>query len=67
MPLWFAGPACSAYCAERRVRVDGALGGPWQPTSGILPGCALAVYVLRPLLIPWGLAVQRVDSEVTRR
>eukprot|EP00974_Lingulodinium_polyedra_P012019 1160161-Lingulodinium_polyedra.AAC.1 len=65
-PSWVAGPVCSAYGAARRLRVDGALGDPWRPTSGILPGCALAAYALRLLLAPWEAAVLGA-SDVTRR
>eukprot|EP00974_Lingulodinium_polyedra_P071327 6901958-Lingulodinium_polyedra.AAC.1 len=57
----------SAYRAPRRLRVDGALGEAWQPTSGILPGCAMAVFVLRLLLIPWERAVARADYAMARR
>eukprot|EP00974_Lingulodinium_polyedra_P015649 1516218-Lingulodinium_polyedra.AAC.1 len=66
VPSWVAGPACSAHGAARRLRVDGAFGNPWRPASGILPGCALAVYVLRLLLAPWETAVQDA-SDVARR
>eukprot|EP00974_Lingulodinium_polyedra_P096871 9388785-Lingulodinium_polyedra.AAC.1 len=55
-------PACSAHAAPRRLRVDGALGGPWEPTSGILPGRALAVFVLRVLLAPWERAVDAAPN-----
>eukprot|EP00974_Lingulodinium_polyedra_P074114 7181681-Lingulodinium_polyedra.AAC.1 len=66
VPGWPLGPVCSAYEAPRRLRVDGALGGEWRPTSGILPGCALAVFVLRALLVPWERAVEAA-ADVSRR
>eukprot|EP00974_Lingulodinium_polyedra_P124836 11192174-Lingulodinium_polyedra.AAC.1 len=52
--------------APRRLRVDGALGAAWMPSCGILPGCALAAFVRRVLLVPWGRAVQSA-SDATRR
>eukprot|EP00974_Lingulodinium_polyedra_P034778 3341963-Lingulodinium_polyedra.AAC.1 len=67
VPNWIAGPVSSAYLAARRVRVDGALGEPWQPTSGILPGCAMAVFVLRLMLVPWEREVGRADDSIARR
>eukprot|EP00974_Lingulodinium_polyedra_P102971 9967760-Lingulodinium_polyedra.AAC.1 len=66
VPRWLVGCVCSAYEAPRRIRVDGALGECWIPTSGILPGCALAVFVLRVLLVPWERAVE-AESDVARR
>eukprot|EP00974_Lingulodinium_polyedra_P128120 11204785-Lingulodinium_polyedra.AAC.1 len=66
VPEWLRGPVCSAYAAPRRIRVDGALGDPWQPTNGILPGRALAVFVLRVMLAPWERAVDAA-STVSRR
>ena len=36
---WLVAPLLSAYSAPRRLRVDGALGETWLPSSGILPGC----------------------------
>eukprot|EP00974_Lingulodinium_polyedra_P100417 9727064-Lingulodinium_polyedra.AAC.1 len=42
VPGWVAGPVMAAYSAERRLRVDQALGAAWRPTRGILPGRALA-------------------------
>eukprot|EP00974_Lingulodinium_polyedra_P000572 55060-Lingulodinium_polyedra.AAC.1 len=56
VPSWVAGPVMAAYGAERRLRVDQALGAAWSPTRGILPGCALAVFVLRLMLEPWDAA-----------
>eukprot|EP00974_Lingulodinium_polyedra_P080794 7827469-Lingulodinium_polyedra.AAC.1 len=47
VPRWIAGPVSSVYSSPRRLRVEGALGGAGRPASGILPGCALAVFVLR--------------------
>eukprot|EP00974_Lingulodinium_polyedra_P104583 10123975-Lingulodinium_polyedra.AAC.1 len=67
VPGWVAGPIMAAYGAERRLRVDQAVGDAWSPTRGILPGCALAVFVLRLLLEPWDAAVDRRDSDVSRR
>ncbi len=39
-------PALQAYRAPRRLRVREARGASWLPTSGLLPGCALAVFLL---------------------
>ncbi len=38
--------AWQAYGADRRLRVRGLLGEAWPPTAGILPGCAVAVFLL---------------------
>eukprot|EP00974_Lingulodinium_polyedra_P051547 4959818-Lingulodinium_polyedra.AAC.1 len=67
VPDWVAGPVMAAYTADKRLRVDQTIGAPWKPTCGILPGRALAVFVLRLLLEPWDDAVERQDSEVSRR
>eukprot|EP00974_Lingulodinium_polyedra_P070985 6870634-Lingulodinium_polyedra.AAC.1 len=42
VPDWVVGPVMAAYTADRRLGVDQAIGAPWKPTCGILPGCALA-------------------------
>eukprot|EP00974_Lingulodinium_polyedra_P129554 11210463-Lingulodinium_polyedra.AAC.1 len=57
----------AAYRADRRSRAEGALGGPRRPTSGILPGRALAVFLLRILLVPRGRAMESEDNTVKRR
>ena len=67
VPAWLSGPLLAAYQAPRRVRVDGALGQPWVPTSGILPGCALAVFVLSVLVRPWYQRTGRVHDGLRRR
>ena len=67
VPAWLSGPLLAAYKAPRRVRVDGALGQPWVPTSGILPGCALAVFVLSVLVRPWYQRTGRVHDGLRRR
>jgi hypothetical protein len=67
VPAWLSGPLLAAYKAPRRVRVDGALGQPWVPTSGILPGCSLAVFVLSFLVRPWYQRTGRVHDGLRRR
>ena len=46
IPAVLALPILQTYQAERRLRINGVLGPEWQPTRGILPGCALACFVL---------------------
>ena len=53
--LW--GPVVAAYEAPRRLRVAGAMGQPWLPTSGIPAGCPLAVDVLAVISIVWAVAL----------
>ena len=53
VPQWLYAPALAAYSARRRVRVGRAVGDPWTPSRGILPGCALAVFFLSVLTWPW--------------
>eukprot|EP00974_Lingulodinium_polyedra_P129179 11209095-Lingulodinium_polyedra.AAC.1 len=67
VPGLVAGPALAAYGAARHLRVEGALGWPWMPTNGILPGCALAVFILRVLLVPWEAALDAEEQEVVKR
>ena len=67
VPAWLSGPMCAAYSAHRRLRVDGALGQRWTPTSGILPGCALAVFALSVLLRPWFCRTGRLHDSLQRR
>jgi hypothetical protein len=67
VPFWARAPVLAAYSAPRRLRVEGALGGTWQPSSGILPGCALAVFLLSVLLRPWDRKVERSHDLVRRR
>eukprot|EP00974_Lingulodinium_polyedra_P096767 9379697-Lingulodinium_polyedra.AAC.1 len=31
VPRRLAGPVCSIYSSQRRARVEGTLGAPWQP------------------------------------
>ena len=37
VPVWLMEPMLAAYSAPKRLRVEGALGQIWTPTSGILP------------------------------
>lgn len=67
VPAWLLQPAFSAYSARRRLRVGRALGGPWQPTSGLLPGCALAVFFLSVLTLPWLRRTGAIDDRLRRR
>ena len=68
VPGWLAEPLLAAYHAPRRLRVEGALGDSWTPTFGILPGCALAVFVLSTALRPWDRRMERtVDACLRRR
>jgi ribonuclease HI len=67
VPRWIRGPLVVAYTSKRRLRVDGALGDSWHPTSGVLPGCALAVFVLSVLIRPWDRRCERVDDTLRRR
>ena len=67
LPEWLRLPIVEAYTAPRRLRVEGALGECWRPTSGILPGCALAVFVLSVLLRPWDRQIARVHDQLRRR
>ena len=52
-PLAIVGPLLDAYRAPRRLRVAGALGEPFLPTSGIPAGCPIAVDVLAVLTWAW--------------
>ena len=67
VPAWVRGPLLATYAAPRRLRVEGALGGEWRPSSGILPGCAMAVFVLSVLLRPWDRRIERTDDRLRRR
>ena len=67
VPAWILEPMLAAYSAPRRLRVEGALGQPWAPTSGILPGCALAVFALSVLVRPWYCRTGRVHDILKRR
>ena len=67
VPSWLVQPALSAYTARRRLRVGQALGEPWEPTSGILPGCALAVFFLSVLTLPWLRRTGGIDDRLRRR
>ena len=67
VPQWILGPLMATYSAPRRLRVEGALGQPWGPTSGILPGCALAIFVLSVLVRPWYWRTGRVHDSLRRR
>ena len=67
VPGWLLEPLLSTYCAPRRLRVEGALGERWAPSSGILPGCALAVFVLSTALRPWGRRMERAVDPCLRR
>jgi hypothetical protein len=67
LPDWLRQPVVAAYTAKRRLRVEGAIGASWGPTSGILPGCALAVFVLSVLIRPWDRRVARVHDSLRRR
>eukprot|EP00969_Alexandrium_andersonii_P330638 14613214-Alexandrium_andersonii.AAC.1 len=59
VPGQLAEPLLAAYHAPRRLRVEGALGDGWVPTFGVLPGCALAVFVLSTALRPWDRRMER--------
>ena len=67
VPAWLVEPLLAAYSAPRRLRVEGALGDRWMPTSGILPGCALAVFVLSVALRPWDRRMERAVAPCLRR
>jgi ribonuclease HI/endonuclease/exonuclease/phosphatase family metal-dependent hydrolase len=67
VPDWIRRPLVAAYTAQRRLRVEGALGQRWKPTSGILPGCALAVFVLSVMVRPWDRKVARIHDSLRRR
>jgi ribonuclease HI len=67
VPEWIRRPVVAAYTAPRRLRVEGALGKCWDPTSGILPGCALAVFVLSVMLRPWDRKMARIHDLLRRR
>ena len=56
-----------AYSANRRIRVGRAIGSAWAPTSGILPGCALAVFILSVLTLPWYRRTGELDDRLQRR
>lgn len=47
--------------------MEGALGQTWLPTSGILPGCAMAVFVLSVALRPWDRRMERTVAPCLRR
>jgi ribonuclease HI len=67
LPNWVRRPIIAAYTAPRRLRVEGAIGRSWTPSSGILPGCALAVFVLSVLTRPWDRRMSRVHDLLRRR
>ena len=67
VPEWLRRPLVTAYTAPRRLRVGSAVGEEWLPTSGILPGCALAVFVLSVMIRPWDRKVARVHDSLRRR
>ena len=67
VPGWLLEPLLATYHAPRRLRVEGALGDCWRPTSGILPGCALAVFVLSTALRPWDRRMERTVDPCLRR
>ena len=43
---------------ERRFKVAGGVGSPWQSTNGILQGCPLCVILLTLLVTVWARAVE---------
>ena len=67
VPQWIVQPAMGAYKAKRRVRVGCAIGGAWDPSSGMLPGCALAVFFLSVLTLPWYRRTGEIDDRLRRR
>jgi ribonuclease HI len=67
VPEWLLEPLLATYGAPRRLRVEGALGECWTPTSGILPGCALAVFVLSVALRPWDRRMEHTVAPCLRR
>eukprot|EP00974_Lingulodinium_polyedra_P099113 9604531-Lingulodinium_polyedra.AAC.1 len=64
---WLAGPAVAAHTAPCRLRVEGTLGARRAPASGILPGRALAVFVLEVLIAPWEVALKLGWAMLKRR
>jgi len=66
IPPWLGRPLLAAYSAPRRLRLDGALSCPWSPTSGILPGCLLAVFVLGILMRPWYVRTGLLHGKLRR-
>ncbi len=60
-------PALQVYAARRRLRVRGAVGDFWEPTAGLLPGCALAVSFLALITRPWFLAMTALDPALSPR
>ncbi len=67
LPVALWGPPLAAYGARRRLRFPGFLGAEWIPTSVILPGCAVAVYLLGLLIWPWEKAVEAVNHDLQAR
>ncbi len=67
LPVAYWGPAHGAYTASRRLRSRGFLGEAWRPAAGILPGCAVAVYLLGLLIWPWKQAVEARDHQLSAR
>ena len=67
VPQWIIAPAMAAYTAQRRVRVGRAIGDPWAPSCGILPGCALAMFFLSVLTRPWQRRASALDSRLWQR
>ena len=67
VPQALAGPMLDAYSAERRIRVNGLLGAPFTPTSGLPAGCPLAVFALALLLVPWRASAQAAAPSFAHR
>ena len=63
MPEWIALPLLGAYTAPRRLRISGVLGPEWEPTSGLLPGCAIAVFILGLLTHPLQVALEESQRQ----
>jgi hypothetical protein len=66
-PAALAGPLQDMYCAPRRLRVAGALGAPFLPTSGIPAGCPIAVDLLAVLTWAWHKRASALPKPLTLR
>ena len=67
IPAEILAPLMAAYRGPRRIRVAGILGPEWTPARGLLPGCALACYVLNLLTCPWRFQMYMVHSSISSR
>ena len=62
IPPWAPNPLMDMYTRHRRIRVGTLVGNEWQPTCGIMAGCAVAVFVLAVCTKPWSLQVNRIEN-----